>query len=139
MQRSTDRILTTHAGTLPHPEALERAASARARDPKAYEAALAQSVTTVVAKQIETGIDVPDDGEFGKTSWTGYVSERLGGFEQQPVGEGWLGPMQVSQDRRDFTAYYEEATQAGTLWYRPLASRGSPIAPAGAPTQWVCT
>src|SRR5688572_26305876 len=108
MKRSTDRVLTTHAGTLPNPRELEEAASEKTADPQAYAAVLSSCVAAGVRRQAETGLDVVNDGEFGKSSWTGYATERLGGFEQRPAPEGQPGVMQVSQDRRDFPAYYEE-------------------------------
>ena len=82
MKRSSDRILTTHVGSLIRPPALQdflRAKQAgKPYDKAAYEACLKQSVAEVVHKQAEVGIDVVSDGEFGKSiSWSQYVLERL--------------------------------------------------------------
>jgi 5-methyltetrahydropteroyltriglutamate--homocysteine methyltransferase len=142
MEHSTNRILTTHAGTLPQPRELEEAASRKEADETRYISALSRSVADVVARQVEVGIDVPDDGEYGKTGWTAYVSDRLSGYEQKPAPPG-PGLMQRSQDRRDFPGYYEEATRAGTLWYRPFDA-GRPLGATGGAggqggLQWVAT
>src|SRR5215218_4517669 len=91
MQRSSQRILTTHVGSLPRPAALDDAFDRRADDERAFEATLQQAVAAVVRQQVEAGIDVVNDGEFGKSSWTGYLTERLGGFEARPVPPGGQG------------------------------------------------
>jgi 5-methyltetrahydropteroyltriglutamate--homocysteine methyltransferase len=86
MKRSTDRILTTHVGSLIRPQALQEFMRAKQGDTPydraGYEACLAQSIADVVRRQAEIGIDVISDGEFGKAiSWNQYVVERLSGFE----------------------------------------------------------
>ena len=93
MKRSSDRILTTHVGSLIRPPALQdflRAKQAgKPYDKSAYETCLQQSVADVVHKQAEVGIDVVSDGEFGKSiSWSQYVLERLSGFERRPIKPG---------------------------------------------------
>lgn len=84
MERSTDRILTTHVGSLPRPEALIELMFARAEgnpvDPEHLERATNDAVREVVAHQKEVGIDVVSDGEMSKPSYATYVSERLTGF-----------------------------------------------------------
>jgi 5-methyltetrahydropteroyltriglutamate--homocysteine methyltransferase len=119
---------------LPRPLALDEALAARDADPAGYAAVLRQSVADVVRQQADLGIDVVGDGEFGKSSWTGYLSERLGGFEAQPISPG-ATPLAGGQDRVAFADFYAEATRAGRLWYRP---DGRLVTPA-APMQWVCT
>src|SRR6186713_1645032 len=97
MQRSTDRILTTHVGSLPRPPELLEAAAALAThdgDRAAYDDVLRRSVAEVVRKQAEVGLDVISDGEFGKASWATYILDRVSGFEirhdrMQPLV--WLG------------------------------------------------
>src|SRR5437588_9664918 len=84
MKRSTDRILTTHVGSLPRPPDLLEMVQA---DGKAFEAPanaarLRAAVGDIVKKQVELGIDVIDDGELGKPSFVTYVNERLGGVEE---------------------------------------------------------
>ena len=78
MKRSTERILTTHVGSLIRPQALQdflRAKQAgKPYDTAAYDKCLTASVAEVVHKQAEVGIDVISDGEFGKSiSWSQYV------------------------------------------------------------------
>jgi 5-methyltetrahydropteroyltriglutamate--homocysteine methyltransferase len=85
MNRSTQRILTTHVGSLPRPRDLLQMTLARDRgepcDERAYEARLGQAVAEVVDTQARVGLDVIDDGEFGKASFMHYVNRRLSGFE----------------------------------------------------------
>jgi 5-methyltetrahydropteroyltriglutamate--homocysteine methyltransferase len=84
MKHSMDRILTTHAGSLPRPpdllDLLQRS------DPSALERGdnagqLRNAVCEIVRKQADLGIDVVDDGEYGKPSFVSYINERLGGYE----------------------------------------------------------
>src|SRR5437867_3666802 len=85
MKRSTERILTTHVGSLPRPSDLLDMVQAKEQgqriDEKAHAARLRAAVNDIVRKQIDLGIDVIDDGEFGKPSFVSYVNERLGGFD----------------------------------------------------------
>jgi 5-methyltetrahydropteroyltriglutamate--homocysteine methyltransferase len=97
MRRSDDRILTTHVGSLVRQPELV-ALSARAReDPErrpAYLEALQRATAGIVERQVQTGIDVVNDGEFGKSSWANYVLDRLSGFEARPDSRFeavWLG------------------------------------------------
>jgi 5-methyltetrahydropteroyltriglutamate--homocysteine methyltransferase len=133
MKRSANRILTTHAGSLPRPPKLDDALEQRSVDDSTYAATLKTSVADVVQQQVEAGVDVVNDGEFGKSSWTGYLTERLGGFESQPVPEGQATLR--GKDFVDFAEFYAEAARTGTMWYRPdgrLRTRTAPV-------QWVCT
>jgi 5-methyltetrahydropteroyltriglutamate--homocysteine methyltransferase len=112
MKRSTDRILTTHVGSLIRPQALQdimRAKQAdKAYDQAAYEACLKESVADVVAHQAETGIDVVSDGEYGKAiSWNQYVVERLSGFELRAIPPGYR-PGIPGADRTRFKEFYAE-------------------------------
>ena len=89
MKRSTNRILTSHVGSLIRPEPLREFIRARQTrkpyDEAAYKACLASSVKDVVKQQKAAGIDVPSDGEFGKSiSWSQYALTRLSGFERRP-------------------------------------------------------
>src|SRR5687768_1645684 len=85
MRRSTDRILTTHVGSLIRPASLlEQFRRAQGGEPgaaEAYEAMLTRAVEEIVRQQVAAGVDVVDDGEFGKsTSWSLYALTRLSGF-----------------------------------------------------------
>jgi 5-methyltetrahydropteroyltriglutamate--homocysteine methyltransferase len=136
MSHTKTGIPTTHVGSLPRPEALDEAFERQRdeTDQTAYETALRDSVREVVARQAEIGLDIVNDGEFGKASWTGYVSERLGGFEASPAS----GPnvLMRGKDRTDFPEFYAEAERTGTLWHRPDGRlRGRPAPPM----RWTCT
>jgi 5-methyltetrahydropteroyltriglutamate--homocysteine methyltransferase len=95
MQRSTNRILTTHTGSLPRPAALVQLLLDDREKPGAnrvaLEAAVRDAVEGVVAKQIECGLDIINDGEQGRTDYTVHVKDRLSGFEgpsSEPRGTG---------------------------------------------------
>src|SRR5262245_61038569 len=85
---SSNRILTTHVGSLVRPpelvDFLKKQQSHEPYDSAAYDECLRRSVTEVVKGQAEVGIDIVSDGEFGKSiSWSRYVLERLAGFEER--------------------------------------------------------
>ncbi|MGH7390313.1 MAG: methionine synthase [Candidatus Rokuibacteriota bacterium] len=110
MKRSTDRILTTHAGSLPRPEDVLQLLQARAAgepvDGQRHAARLRQAVADVVRKQVDLGIDVVDDGEMSKPGFIHYVNERLGGFEPSadtPSRSTWADSREV----RTFPEFYE--------------------------------
>jgi len=95
MQRSSERILTTHTGSLPRTREVVDLLLAEQREPGRHKAALAtavdKAVKHVVAKQIECGIDIVNDGEQGRTDYTVHVLDRLTGFEGEsapPMGTG---------------------------------------------------
>jgi 5-methyltetrahydropteroyltriglutamate--homocysteine methyltransferase len=111
MKRSTDRILTTHVGSLIRPPALREFLAAKEAgepfDKAAYAKCLKESVAQVVRKQAEVGIDVISDGEFGKAiSWAQYALFRLGGFERRPFAGG--NPFTRGVDRTRFAEFYAE-------------------------------
>src|SRR5579864_3220100 len=85
MKRSSQRILTTHIGSLPRPKALWELIEAKDKnqpfDQSALHTQLKSAVTAIVRKQVEAGIDIPSDGEQSKASFTNYVRERLRGLE----------------------------------------------------------
>ena len=74
MRTSTDRILTTHTGSLPRPAGLDRSDAGRVR----------AAVAETVRRQVDAGVDIVNDGEVSKPSYATYVIERLSGFEGQP-------------------------------------------------------
>ena len=111
MKRSTDRILTTHVGSLIRPPELREFISARQSgkpyDKAGYETCLSASVKEIVRQQAAIGIDVPSDGEFGKSiSWSQYALTRLSGFERRPFANG--NPWAAGADRERFRGFYEE-------------------------------
>ena len=87
MIRSTNRIITMHAGTLPRPANLRDRVMAKSRGEAIDEAAFTQDLQRVIGenvkKQIETGIDSVNDGELSKSSFSNYMKERLGGLESR--------------------------------------------------------
>jgi 5-methyltetrahydropteroyltriglutamate--homocysteine methyltransferase len=128
MQRSTERILTTHAGSLPRPRDLLGLVRSRARgehvDEAAFQARLRQAVGEIVRKQAALGIDVVDDGEFGKPSFVTYVRERLGGLTRQD-GER-QSPWIRSREAIAVPEFYK--AQAGAVNARqPLMACTGPI------------
>lgn len=110
MRRSTDRILTTHVGSLPRPKGVSDMLFAReageAVDPGLFDAAVATAVQDVVAQQKRVGIDVPSDGEMSKISYATYIAERLTGFEGD-------SPRRVPADLAAIPAYAGKLAKAG--------------------------
>jgi 5-methyltetrahydropteroyltriglutamate--homocysteine methyltransferase len=135
MKRSTDRILTTHVGSLIRPQPLQAFLRAKqtggAFEREAYEQCLTESVTAIVRRQAEAGIDVVSDGEFGKSiSWSQYALERLSGFERRPIKPGG-NPFQRGADRARFAEFYAEldareaiATSTDAVCIGPIAYTG---------------
>ncbi len=78
MALSSERILTTHVGALQRPPEAEAALLGETGDEE-----LTQAVADVVRRQVDAGIDIVDDGEFGKSIWQWYVTERLGGLTRK--------------------------------------------------------
>jgi len=135
VKRSADRILTTHVGSLIRPPELLEFLSAK-RDGKpfdagAYDRCLADSVAGVVRRQAQAGVDVPSDGEFGKSiSWSQYLLERMSGFERRPAKPG-ANPFARGADRARFAEFYAEldakegfATTTESVCVGPIAYTG---------------
>jgi 5-methyltetrahydropteroyltriglutamate--homocysteine methyltransferase len=111
MKRSTDRILTTHVGSLARPDALMEILRSKDRgqpyDRETYARLVRESVADVARRQTDAGIDIVTDGEQGKASFFGYVVERFTGFERKPAPRGQEGnPRGESREYRDFPDYY---------------------------------
>jgi len=135
MKRSTERILTTHVGSLIRPQPLQdflRAKQAgRPFDQGTYAKCLSDAVAEVVRRQAQAGVDVISDGEFGKSiSWSQYVLERLSGFERRPVKPGG-NPFQRGADRERFAEFYAEldareeiATRTDSVCVGPITYTG---------------
>jgi 5-methyltetrahydropteroyltriglutamate--homocysteine methyltransferase len=85
MQRSTDRILTTHVGSMPRPRDIQEMMWARQHnrpvDQQAFVVCVRSAVAEVVRRQVECGIDIVTDGEQSKASFSAYAYECLMGFE----------------------------------------------------------
>jgi 5-methyltetrahydropteroyltriglutamate--homocysteine methyltransferase len=116
MKHSTDRILTTHVGSLPRPSDLIALVRAKLRgeavDPQTYARVLKESVAAIVSKQAALGVDVIDDGECGKPSFVSYGNERLGGFSPRQGGGG-ISPWAQSREAITFPEFYQ--TQMGSV------------------------
>ena len=113
MQRSVDRILTTHAGSLARPPelvaAIREKESGRHYDRESFDALARKAVTDVIHRQLDVGLDVIDDGEQAKPSFHGYFLERLSGFERKAGSGGQLNRRTASREYLAFKEYYDWA------------------------------
>jgi 5-methyltetrahydropteroyltriglutamate--homocysteine methyltransferase len=130
MKQSTQRILTTHVGSLPRPPDLLDMIQAKERgeaiDGDAFAARVKGAIAEVVKRQAEAGIDVVADGEMGRFGFIPYVNERLGGLEARP-NHRREGTWARSREHLAFPEYYAWAAQM------PGAAGGAQR------NQWVCT
>ena len=122
MKTSTDRILTTHVGSIPRPESIRELLRARlqgqAVDPGELAARVQRAVADVVRKQAECGIDIVSDGEMSKTSFLAYTDERLTGFVPMKPDDPkvpasntsgtWARRIDTRREWRAFREYYEQ-------------------------------
>lgn len=119
MKRSTDRILTTHTGSLPRPPEVLEAMRAREEgtltDRAAFDRMVAGHIDDIVARQVKLGIDIVNDGECGKPSFQHYQAERLEGFERRvppggvPVSTGPISP--TGRDAHQFPDFYRSVLE----------------------------
>ena len=112
MKRSSERILTTHVGSLP----------------------AGASVEWVVGCQRDAGLDLINEGEYTKGGdWLSYMEARFGGFEARAPEPGAVPLIAQGRDREAFADFYRYASEKGTLFYAPgeQIKRVRPI--------WVCT
>jgi 5-methyltetrahydropteroyltriglutamate--homocysteine methyltransferase len=116
MKRSTDRIITTHVGSLPRSpqliDAMAKIERGEMDERGAFERLVNDAVATVVRKQAELGIDVVDDGEVGKVGFITYINERLGGFEPLPVER--KSTWDDTKEALAFPEFYEPISRAIT-------------------------
>jgi 5-methyltetrahydropteroyltriglutamate--homocysteine methyltransferase len=144
-----ERIPVTHAGSLIRPAELLAFLSAAdhgaaAADGPAYQAALADAVDYVVRRQVETGIDVVDDGEMGKATWITYLYERTTGLESRELDGSFSSILPASRDRQNFPGAYAEIDalehDATMRIQAEAVGRGGLAAPArGGAAVWACT
>jgi 5-methyltetrahydropteroyltriglutamate--homocysteine methyltransferase len=116
VKRSSERILTTHVGSLPRTQAVTDVLFARENDAvtdlQGAAATIASAVREVVRKQVATGIDVVSDGEMSKISYATYVSQRFAGF-------GGDTPREPGQDLVEFPRLLTKLAEKGaTAKYR---------------------
>ncbi len=122
MKRSTDRILTTHVGSLARPhdllDTMKLKENDQPYDHELFDFQVKSAVADRVRQQVECGIDVVTDGEMSKVSFLGYVKDRLGGFEVEH-GQSRMAPSwQVEVD--DFPEYYAEYFKKYSSTVAPL-------------------
>jgi 5-methyltetrahydropteroyltriglutamate--homocysteine methyltransferase len=102
MRLSTERILTTHVGSMPRSQAVVDMLMARENalpyDPQAFDAVMRQAVAQVVARQLQCGVDIVSDGEVSKISYATYIKDRLSGF----AGDR---PRQVALDLKPYADF----------------------------------
>ena len=118
MHANYDRILTTHVGSLPRPKDLLALLVARERgetyERAGFDEAVREAVMDVVARQVETGIDVVNDGEMSKISYSTYLKDRVDGFGDR-AGRG-----PAARDLLDFIDYARQLVKSGgtekSLW-----------------------
>lgn len=119
IQQNTDRIQTTHIGSLPRPHALLDMLKAKyggqPYDEAAFEATLKKSVADVVQKQAECGIDIVTDGEFSKPGFFTYIQERLEGFEPRPSQRMTLFQKEVEAFPDYYADYFKQAMMGGAI------------------------
>lgn len=145
MKTSTERILTTHVGSLPRPESIRTLLRARLGGQPVDEAELAgraaEAVSDVVRRQAEVGLDVVSDGEMSKTSFLAYTDDRLTGFVSTAAasdpsaalsGSGfWTRRVDSRREWRAFREYYTEYLPREMPLAAPPALCQGPIAYKG--------
>ena len=144
-----ERIPVTHAGSLIRPQELLAYLSAvdhgrASTDSVEYQTALAKAVASVVRKQVETGVDVIDDGEMGKATWITYLYERTSGLESRQLQGDFSAIMPASRDRQNFPGAYREldlVDRDATIRIRKESGgdAGDDAPGGGGAAIWVCT
>jgi 5-methyltetrahydropteroyltriglutamate--homocysteine methyltransferase len=148
MKTSTDRILTTHVGSIPRHESIRELLRARLDgqpvDAEALAARVEGAVADVVRKQAECGIDIVSDGEMSKTSFIAYTDERLTGFTPMRPDDptvpasntsgSWARRLDTRREWRAFREYYEGYLPAAmppsappTVCTGPIAYKGEAL------------
>jgi 5-methyltetrahydropteroyltriglutamate--homocysteine methyltransferase len=148
VHRSDKRILVTHVGSLIRPprlRALIRGMLAgKPVDESEYQACLKDSVTEVVREQVDVGIDSVSDGEFGKSGWSIYVAERLGGLEQRTLRDDEkesLNPFADTREGKRFAEFQAAYDPVRVYDWDPASAKGGRLQPppAAPTTVWECT
>lgn len=119
VQQNSDRIQTTHIGSLPRPHALLDAMKAKfgrqKYDEQSYQTTLTAAVKDAVRKQVECGIDIVTDGEFSKPGFFTYIQERLEGFESRPDQKRVLFQQEVDAFPEYYAEYFKHAMLGGAV------------------------
>jgi 5-methyltetrahydropteroyltriglutamate--homocysteine methyltransferase len=118
-QQNTDRIRTTHVGSLPRPNALldlmKARIEGRAVDPDQYQNQVRTAVADCVRKQAEAGIDILTDGEQSKPGFFTYVRDRLEGFEERPLQRSNKFEAEVAAFPEYYEQYFKQAMLGGSV------------------------
>src|SRR5258708_31000176 len=134
MKRSTERILTTHVGSRPRPadlRAMWAKKAVTAEDEAALQTRLRSAVGEVVRTQKDMGIDIPNDGEFGKPmraatdrgAWGNYIFDRVSGFtptSAQTIAPDTAAPaasmrsVSVRWEQREIAEFYADSRSGGS-------------------------
>ena len=113
MKRSTERILTTHTGSLPRPPdltaMLESMDAGGALDAAAFDGGVRRAVADIVRQQVDVGVDIVNDGEQGKVGYSTYVRHRLTGF----------GGQSAVPARADWADFPEAAVMNASVGFTP--------------------
>ena len=114
MKRSSERILTTHAGALPQPADLKQMHTAQISgqpiDPETFAKRVREVVAQVVKKQLDCGLDIINDGEVGKSNFSRYARERLSGFIEREVKPEDRASTIFARDMVEFGDYFNKRT-----------------------------
>ncbi len=110
MKYSTQRILTTHVGSLPRPEKVTQLIFAKEREENysqfEFDETIADAVKNTVSRQIDVGVDIVSDGEMSKISYATYIKERISGFEGDT-------PRSPPKDLLDYPSFLEKQARTG--------------------------
>src|SRR4029450_8636724 len=116
MKRSSERILTTHAGALPQPADLRQMHLAQTSGQRVDQDGFAKRVLYVVGevvkKQLDCGLDIINDGEVGKSNFSRYARERLSGFIEREVKPEDRASTIFARDMVEFGDYFNKRTGA---------------------------
>jgi len=119
LQQNTDRIRTTHIGSLPRPhdvlDLLRAKFTGQPYDQNVLDTTIAKAVKESVRRQVECGIDIVTDGEFSKPGFFTYIQERLEGFEARPNQKLMLFQQEVAAFPEYYAQYFKEAMMGGTI------------------------
>jgi len=119
LQQNTDRIQTTHIGSLPRPhnvlDLLKAKLNGQPYDQAALDKAIAEGVRNNVRKQVDCGVDIVTDGEVSKPGFFTYIQERLAGFEPRPGQKLLLFQKEVAAFPDYYAQYFKEAMMGGTI------------------------
>ncbi|MBI2759946.1 MAG: cobalamin-independent methionine synthase II family protein [Chloroflexi bacterium] len=128
MKRSTERILTSHAGTVPRPDDLRELMAAGPAGEEGFNKRLPSAVAEVVRGQAEAGIDIVNDGEMSKRGgFSRYARDRLGGLEEREPESGNVPePRNITgRDQRDFPGFHTQIGMFGRLGARAATGAGA--------------